>query len=152
MDTKSACAPVEDPVDFRVCVTQKGESECPIHPGAVFTERRVFYKGIKDDRQCSTCACGPPTGGVCTATIAIYEGANLTCSGSPLEEKSASSLLPVCFDLALPGQALGSKSAGATTYAPGTCDPLGGEPSGGATALESFTFCCRPIPPSQPAP
>ncbi len=152
LDMTSACSPVEDPVDFRVCITHAGESQCPELPGGVFTERRVFYQGIDDNRECSKCTCGPPTGSVCTAPIAIYSGADLTCNGSVLEMKVASSVVPVCLDLALPGQALGSKSAGAAAYAPGTCESLGGEPSGGATARESFTFCCRPKSPSQPAP
>lgn len=152
LNMNSACAPVEDPDNFRVCITREGESECPELEGGVFSERLIFYQGINDDRQCSECTCGQPTGSVCRATIAVYSGADLTCSDSALETKLASSVVPVCLDFALPGQALGSKSAGATTYAPGTCKPLGGEPSGGATARESFTFCCRPTNPSQPAP
>jgi hypothetical protein len=39
----------------------------------------------------------------------------------------------VCTDIALPGQSLGSKLAGPTTYLPGTCQPLGGDASGGVT-------------------
>jgi hypothetical protein len=146
------CTPTEDPLDFRVCVSHEGKLDCPILPDGVFREQYVFYKEVSDDRQCSACTCGPPTGSVCTAMLELYKGADLTCSGPVLENKLASSEWPVCLDFALPEQALGSKSAGPTTYAPGTCQPMGGDPNGGATEREAYTFCCRPIHHSQPAP
>jgi len=64
------------------------------------------------------CTCGAPTGSACTATVSIYKGTDLTCSGQGLEQKAISSEGPVCLDMALPGQPLGSKSAGPTTYLP----------------------------------
>jgi hypothetical protein len=69
----------------------------------------------------------------------------LTCSGSTVANGiTISSAGPVCLDIALPGQALGSKSAGPTTYLPGTCQPLGGDASGSVTKTEPATLCCRP--------
>lgn len=152
LDTESACIPNEDPLDFRVCITTRGEYTCPPTPGSVYTERHIFYNGIKDDRQCSTCTCGPPMGSACTADISIYQGAGGTCGGSIVEQLSISSVSSKCVDIQPPGQALGGKSAGPTTYSPGACEPMGGSPSGIATTGESFTFCCRPVSASQPAP
>jgi hypothetical protein len=150
LDTHSACAPIEDPLDFRVCITKEGKHECPTTPGSMFTERHVFYQGVNDDRQCSACSCGPPTGSLCTATVSIYAGG--MCGGGIVDQGTVSSVSPRCIDIQPPGQALGSKAAGATSYTPGSCQPMGGEPSGAATESESFTFCCRPKTVSQPGP
>src|SRR5512132_4121113 len=109
----SICLP-EDPIPpgFGVCISHEGEMDCPTEPRAVFTERHIFYKGVKDDRQCSACTCGAPVGSACTAAISIYKGNDLTCSGPALDQKTVSSTGPTCIDILLPGQALGSKSAG----------------------------------------
>jgi hypothetical protein len=42
------------------------------------------------------------------------------------------------------GSALGSKSAGPTTYTPGACEASGGEPLGAAVPSQPVTFCCLP--------
>jgi hypothetical protein len=142
---RSVCISDPLPAGFKACIFYDGERACPDdEPGDVFTEQHVFYNGIKDDRQCSACTCGAPTGSACTGTIAIYKGNDLTCSGQALDQKSISSVGPVCLDIALPGQPLGSKSAGPTTYLPGTCPAVGGEGSGIAIPIEPATLCCRP--------
>ena len=132
------------PPDFRLCVFHDGERSCPPPANTTFTEQHVFYGGLKDDRQCSECACGPAMGSTCTASISIYKGGDLTCSGPTFAQFPASSEKPACFDIAPPGQALGSKSASLTTYTPGVCQPIGGQHSGEAIGLEPSTFCCRP--------
>ena len=139
------CLP-DDPIPpgFGMCIFHEGEMDCPTEPRAVFTEQHVFYKGIKDDRQCSACTCGAPVGSACTAAISIYKGNDLTCSGPALDQKTVSSIGPTCIDILLPGQALGSKSAGPTTYSPGTCPAMGGDGSGIATPTQAATLCCRP--------
>jgi hypothetical protein len=142
---RSICLPDDLlPPGFALCVFRDGEYDCPAEPGNVFTERHVFYNAVQDDRQCSACGCGAPTGSSCTAMISIFKGADLTCNGPAVTQTTISSAGPVCFDIALPGQALGSKSAGPTTYLPGICPPTGGLASGSATATEPSTLCCRP--------
>ncbi|MEO5727126.1 MAG: hypothetical protein ABI134_02960 [Byssovorax sp.] len=126
------------------CILQKGENDCPTDPGNVFTERHLFYSGVQDDRQCSACTCGAPTGSACTATVSIYKGTELTCSGPTVTQTTISSSSPTCIDNQLPGQALGSKSAGPTTYLPGTCPAMGGDASGTAVKTDPVTLCCRP--------
>jgi hypothetical protein len=141
------CIPPDDPTPpgFSLCVFQNGERDCPNEvPGNVFTERHVFYQGVKDDRECSACSCGPPTGSACSAAISIYKGGDLTCSGSALVPIPIGSAGPTCLDIMLPGQALGSKSAGPITYLPGTCPPMGGDESGTAIPTKPATICCRP--------
>jgi hypothetical protein len=141
---RSNCISDVPPSGFSWCILQKGENDCPTDPENVFTERHVFYNGVQDDRQCSPCTCGAPTGSACTATVSIYKGNDLTCSGPALVPIPVSSESSTCFDIQLPGQPLGSKSAGPTTYLPGTCPAMGGEASGTAVKTNPVTFCCRP--------
>lgn len=141
---RSICLPPDPPPPgFALCIVQKGENACPTDPGNTFTEQHVFYEGVQDDRQCSACTCGAPTGSACTATISIYKGGG--CSGPTFAQIPISSANAVCIDIALPGQALGSKkSPGSTTYLPGTCPAMGGDGSGIATPANPTTLCCRP--------
>lgn len=132
------------PPGFAVCIYRNGEHDCPDDPGNVFTERHVFYQGVQDDRQCSTCTCGAPTGSLCTAQLAVYDGGNLTCLGPPLASIPLSSAKPACLDITIPGQSLGSKSVGEVLYHPGMCPAIGANPSGNAMATEPSTLCCHP--------
>ncbi len=143
---RSICFPGDLlPPGFALCIIRDGEHACPADPKNSFTERHVFYQGVQDDRQCSACSCGAPTGSACTATISIYKGNDLTCSGPALVPIPVSSKGPTCLDIQLPGQALGSKKATTpTTYLPGTCPPMGGDASGTALPTEPTTLCCRP--------
>lgn len=130
---------------FKACIFREGERNCPVEDvGHVFTERHVFYEGVQDDRQCSVCTCGAPTGSVCKAQVSIYDGNDVTCGGPALDQKSISSQAAVCLDMALAGQSLGAKSAGAVAYLPGTCSPGGGVVSGAAMPTIPMTVCCRP--------
>ena len=141
---RSVCLPA-DPIapGFKACIFSDSEEECPNERvGNVFTEKHVFYRGVQDDRQCSTCTCGAPTGSLCTAQLYVYDDAS--CSGSPLMSNPISSAKLACHDIPIPGQALGSKSAGAVTYLPGTCPPEGGVASGTAIPTIPMTVCCRP--------
>ena len=144
--SQTICIPPDDPTPpgFNLCIFQNGENDCPTESNNVFTVRHVFYKGVQDDRQCSACTCGAPTGSVCTATISIYKGTDLTCSGPALDQKTVSSEKAACLDIAPTGQALGSKSAGPMTYLPGTCPAIGGDGSGNAIPTQPATLCCRP--------
>ena len=132
------------PPGFALCIFHEGDEVCPTDPENKFTERHVFYQGVQDERQCSACGCGVPAGSACTAAISIYKGNDLTCSGPALVTIPVSSKGPTCLDIQLPGQALGSKSAGPTTYLPGTCPPMGGDASGSANPTKPSTLCCRP--------
>jgi hypothetical protein len=143
---RSTCLPA-DPIapGFKACIFSDSEMECPNeHVDNVFTEQHVFYHGVQDARQCSACTCGAPTGSVCKGQVSIYDGNDLTCGGPALDQKSISSAKPACLDLTIPGQSLGSKSAGPTTYVPGACPPGGGVASGTAIPTIPMTVCCRP--------
>lgn len=140
---RSTCLSADStPPGFALCIFSDRERDCPKNPDNVFTERHIFYQSVQDDRQCSACTCGAPTGSTCKAQLSIYEGAS--CSASPFVSLPISSAGPTCLDVQLPGQALGSKSAGTTTYLPGTCPAMGGDGSGIAAPTEPATLCCRP--------
>jgi hypothetical protein len=144
---RSICIPDADPgpPGFHLCTVRKGEHDCPSLKDNVFTEQHIFFDGVDDKRGCSECTCGLPMGSICTATISIYKGGDLTCSGPPVDQLTISSATPKCIDIQPPGQALESTSAGPTTYIPGNCQPTGGQPNGlSATGTDPFTFCCRP--------
>ena len=111
--------------------------------GNLFTEQHVFYHDVQDDRQCSTCSCGVPTGSLCKGQLSIYNGNDLTCNG-PMLAQFHQLRGPRVLVMALPGQAIGSKSAGAVTYLPGTCPAMGGDASGSAIPIEPGTLCCIP--------
>jgi hypothetical protein len=139
---RSICLPDEPiPPGFKMCIFRTGEYACPDDEGNTFTEQHVFYDGVQDDRQCSACSCGAPTGSACTAAVSIYKDA--TCS-APLSQIAISSSSETCIDIQLPGQALKSKKASAMTYLPGTCPAMGGDGSGIAIPTGSATLCCRP--------
>ena len=143
-DTTSACFPSSPrSTEYEVCVVQNGDQECPSFAGSLFTEKHVAYQRIADDRQCSACTCGPPSGSLCTAMVSVYGDASEVCGGALLDQVTISSAGSKCFDIQPPGQGLGGKSAGPTTYVPGTCQPMGGDAVGSATASNPVTFCCH---------
>lgn len=132
------------PSGFALCIFHDGENDCPDNPGNVFTERRVFYQGVQDDRQCSTCTCGAPTGSVCKGQVSIYDGGDLTCGPLAFAQIPISSANSACLDITPLGQSLGSKSAGSMAYLPGSCPAFGGDASGSVTKTGPSTLCCVP--------
>lgn len=129
--------------DWQHCIYRGGvHSECP----ANFPyNAAVAYRGdVIDDRGCNECGCDAAKDGGCVATMAIYEDG--ACSQSPAAVNNVSSFTPVCFDLAKPGQALGSKTISQPSYLPGSCPTTGGAPVGKAVPDEkdAITFCCAP--------
>ena len=129
------------PAGFRVCVFHEGDKSCGEDALAPYNEKHLFYKNIHDARSCSACACGSPAGSVCSAEISIYTDDK--CSSAMPNANPVDSNAPVCIDM-IAGAALGSKSASPPTYAPGACQPSGGEPTGAAEPLDPATYCCIP--------
>jgi hypothetical protein len=139
-DLSQVCAPVpsEESAGFKLCFAREGEQECP----GAWSEKHVFYKGIDDSRACSECSCGAPVGSKCSAQVSAYDSPGCIPSGTyatvPMTNTQSG-----CVDTT-PGMGLLSKSATPPVYAPGVCQPLGGEPSGEAFPANPTTFCCVP--------
>jgi hypothetical protein len=133
------CTPSAEPPPpgFKQCVYQKGDNECA-YP---YADKHLFYDGFDDKRMCTPCTCGAPVGSTCTGLVSVFkDNACSTLLGSfPVDATG-----PLCTGILPAGSALGSKSAGAVTYTPGTCQPDGGQPMGSADPSGPSTFCCLP--------
>lgn len=141
VSTKQYCVNHVAGPEWQHCIHRVGvHSECPAnYPYSA----AVGYRGdVLDDRGCNECACGAAEGGGCLAQLAVYEDG--ACAQVPSDVKSVSSFMPTCFDVAMPGQALGSKTMSEPKYIAGACPASGGEPFGKAVADEkdAVTFCC----------
>jgi hypothetical protein len=127
------------PKDFRLCIMKEDDILTPCDPA--WPDRRVFYDGLDDTRDCKACKCGPPTGSLCTATISIHKDS--TCTAPVGQGIDISSTEPACGDLSPPGPALVSKSATPPVYVPGTCEPSHITATGTASPKGPVTFCCQ---------
>jgi hypothetical protein len=105
---------------------------------------------IIDDRKCSDCSCGAPSGGLCVGRFTAYEGPS--CQAIVADLYPLKSTGPTCLEPIMPGVALASKSVTDLAYMPGTCGAAGGAPEGAATPdpIGVTTVCCQRDP--EPVP
>jgi hypothetical protein len=94
---------------------------------------------VDDQRSCSECACGAPTGGKCTAKVHVYGDA--TCV-TEWDSSTVSSDDPAKCSELIGGVALAGKAAELLAHEPGICAPIGGEPVGDLLLADARTFCC----------
>jgi hypothetical protein len=99
------CVPMAEP-GFRHCVKREGDHACPDEG---YTDKVLFYGGVEDTRGCNACSCGPPEGGLCTATVSVFKDA--ACTDPLFLGLPAASDGAPCHDIISKGQPLGSKSA-----------------------------------------
>ncbi|WP_153817279.1 hypothetical protein [Polyangium spumosum] len=123
---------------FQQCVQRTGIHDCPAEE---YTERHILYEAFEDERTCSPCTCGAPSGSYCQASVSFYPDASCT---APTFTVSASSIEPTCFDVNPDGQAIGAKTATVPAYHAGICQAQGGELDGAVQLLGPRTLCCRP--------
>ncbi|TKC90554.1 hypothetical protein [Polyangium fumosum] len=124
--------------DYQQCVQRLGIHDCPAEE---YTVRHVLFEAFQDERVCTPCTCGTPSGSYCKANLSFYPDGS--CNEAPLTA-SASSLKSTCFDVNPSGQAIAAKSATVPTYHAGICQASGGELSGDVQLLGPRTLCCRP--------
>jgi hypothetical protein len=130
--------PPPPPPGFSQCIFRAGdELECPPN----YPNRHTFYSDLDDQRSCTECACAPPEGSQCSSLVTVFE-----VPGCPIDQPGGGSvwvnLTPKCQQLS-DSAALGSKSATPAYYAPGSCEPLGGEVAGTLELKGASTFCCQ---------
>lgn len=126
------------PPGFEQCIFLRGEVvECPLG----YPNKRVFYSAIDTSSVgCTACACSPPVGGACDATLV---GCSETgCAGIAIATGDVSLTTPACKEPPA-GLDLASMEADWAQNIPGTCTPSGGEPFGEAQPAEPATFCCQ---------
>ena len=137
-DPSDYCAPTSEPPPegFSQCVYKEGDQTCP----PSYPSKHVFYKDATDMRTCSGCSCGAPQGGVCSTSLWLYEEPG--CAGEPITKTTVTSTASACQPLP-GGIPLESKLAPTLWYAPGFCEPTGGEPVGPVELVGASTFCCH---------
>lgn len=143
-DGKSFCVPEADHTipRFRLCISQQGDLPCMGDALPPFTERIVVYDGVEDTRNCSPCTCGPPQGSECTATLTLDQDAMCT---EPVEQGiHLKSDGETCVNLSESLPLLGGKVSTPGVYHPGSCEPMGGSPTGSLTPHGAMTYCCIP--------
>jgi hypothetical protein len=121
------CVPLPGaPMTPRPCIINTGDLACP---AGAYSDKHVFYASVSDDRDCTACQCGGPTGITCPASVN-------NCGGSSFSVSAACTQLndPNGVELASPPV----PSAG------GSCAASGGQPSGGVTPTTPTTVCCVP--------
>jgi hypothetical protein len=133
----------EDPADckadrgaYRFCqVLPDPAEECPDD----LPDRYEVFQDTTDERTCTPCTCGPPTGGACTTKVGVY--ADEVCEAPAGSAYVASNGPPICFDVP-DGAALLGKTAEEVSSSPGSCKPSGGEPVGEVVPAQPVTWCC----------
>jgi hypothetical protein len=123
------CAPAPAaPMEPRLCVFMAGDVACP---NVGYSVRRTVYGGVVDNRGCTPCSCGTPTGVSCAATL--QEGCGQT--------GTVHDLPTVCGGLSDPGSVT---LLAAPVASGGSCPADGGIPTGSAAPSSPTTVCCMP--------
>ncbi|WP_437680523.1 hypothetical protein [Sorangium sp. So ce131] len=139
-DPSAACVPGDKTELFSQCMLYLGDGEvtCPQE----FPVQQVLYGRMLDERGCTPCTCGPPTGSDCAMELRTYrdDGCNDLLSASRASQDAAACITPA------PGP--GPQSIRATWHAsvPGSCEPGGGEPTGELDVTARSIFCCATAP------
>ena len=114
----------------RTCISQEGDVACPGDP---WTSKHLYHRSLRDDRGCTPCTCGAPTGGSCTPVATFY--ANAGCSGASVPITGQA-----CQNGAFPAHVRGTFNLQAGSCA---AAPDGGRPKGTVTPEGPVTICCR---------
>jgi hypothetical protein len=129
-DDGSLCMPIPaEPFEAPLCVWKTGADSCP----AEYPEQQIVYDDFTDDRGCSACGCGAPTGMTCDDS-SFYLWTGLTPHELPANGNCQ--YIGAGPDVTSVSYASGSVSGG-------ECAPSGGDPSGTAEPVEPTTICCE---------
>jgi len=124
------CAP--RPGDARSpCIHRVGDVACPEGP---YAERTVVYADVSDTRGCSSCDCGAPIGGTCSAIISFYSDDQ--CMQWIMQDAPDGT----CHTFT--GANIGGVKLAPQAALPGTCSPTGGDAIGAVEGSEPTTVCC----------
>ena len=127
------CIPELDAAfDTATCVWREGEEpSCP----EPYADRRVYFQDLSDERTCSSCACGQPTGASCVNAVSGFVDGECQSPGYVIVGDGSCQ--------ATEGHNIGMIfDAEAATG--GACTPSGGEPDGDAIPTGPLTVCCLP--------
>ncbi|MCA9625222.1 MAG: hypothetical protein KC731_39640 [Myxococcales bacterium] len=129
----TGCAPVS--ASDGHCIFAAGDLPCP--GGLGYGLKSLVHAGaLTDDRDCTTCSCGTPQGGLCQSETTVYSVSNCTSPKKAITHDGS------CTAMGSAGFASLATVAGLHT--PGTCEATGGEAVGEATTERLHTVCCTP--------
>ncbi|XXX80486.1 hypothetical protein WMF30_17130 [Sorangium sp. So ce134] len=134
------CVPAEEKRDFAQCIMHLGEGEVTCPPD--YPVDVVLYDDMRDERHCTRCECGPPTGGECSLMLFSFQD---EACGEQLAAGVASGEDPSCL---APEPGAQPKITKAVWHVnnPGRCEPSGGERRGEIVLTGPSTFCCQTRP------
>jgi hypothetical protein len=113
---------------------REDEHECP----AAYPSQTIVHTGLDDERECSTCSCGPGTADCTGYGILLFSSGN--CSGNPVGNIGTANACSQIANLAVSSARL---STGSVQNA--ACPPAGGEASGEVVAVGTHTVCCSDL-------
>lgn len=138
-DEDTLCMPTAAPPQSEaVCIWQAGDAACP--SGWGYDDRTVVYQGIDDDRGCSDCSCGSPSG-ACTDGSVQFFGTS-TNPSIPFPPQIASAPDGCAPILASIWTAVNAVWTGVLPTDEVGCNPIGGTPVGDAIGTDPITVCC----------
>lgn len=130
------CSP-DPPYPFKgkLCVMKKGDVDCPAAPSPYGT--KTLSNGLDDSRDCTKCACDPPTNIQCQGQAVLYKGGGNCLGGIP---SFVTAPTTSC-------QSNGNANSGlrvANSFSTGgSCTPTGdATPTGTVAAGDPVTICC----------
>lgn len=113
------------PEDHAMCIFVEGDAACP---GGTWANRVVSHADFTDDRDCSACTCGSPSG---------------TCGGSVVLMNQGCGVIFV-DEIVVNGCATVGAASHAEWYpeVDASCSPSGGALVGDAAPTDAITYCC----------
>jgi hypothetical protein len=112
-----------------VCVWREGDQDCPSN---LYTDKRVYYRSVKDTRTCSACACD---GAGCGYSWSVFNADDTACASPIIKLTSPDQCVQV-------NPAMGKLRVGVSLEAGGSCTPSGGMSQGDVTGSDAVTVCC----------
>jgi hypothetical protein len=123
------CAP-KLPSDAELCIVHDGDVACP---DGAYSEKRTFYTGFDDSRDCSACSCAQD----CNYDWKVFGAADTNCSQPALVTVSGEMCVGVTPDV-------DKVRVGLAITGDGSCAASGGDPTGGVDPTGPITACCVP--------
>jgi len=113
------------------CVTHVGSVACPDG----YPMKSTAYGGVEDTRDCTLCACLPPSV-ACSADVKAFLGAGCTSTATSVTpDGTACPAIPI-------GNPGWQSVQVVQTLGGGGCDSAGGMPTGSVTPANDVTVCC----------
>ena len=113
------------------CVWRDGDHDCPRE---AYTGKRLYYRGVTDDRTCSACSCGGPD---CSYKWSVFNAGDSSCAAPIITLNAEGQCVQV-------NPSMDKLRVGASISGDGSCKPSGGVSQGEVSGADAITVCCRP--------